>query len=351
MFYLRSFFLLQALFTIFIAGGLFFKDSGIKTKTISIYAGLFGLEILIFLFGTSRLVELYPNFFFRGYFTLGLLYGPLLYLHFKTIILKKKRLEFIDALHLIPLILANIYIFDITIILGPERIQVIQDNFNGRVMTLNYIRATHLLIYGIIALYIFVKNKAKLSTNAVFYLGGISILYVIATLVIAFYTLFANSWRDFSYYYIFSNTIMFVIAYILYKNPKFFQVIKKKYQNSKLDTKSMLAIKTNIDTLLKDEQLYLNKNMSIDLLASKLNERSHHISQTFSDYIQQNFNDYINSRRIEHAKKLLHDTSYNRYKIEAIANESGFNNKVTFYSAFSKFEGTTPAKFRKAIKS
>jgi len=351
MFYARSFLLLQALFTIFIAGGLFFKGPGLKTKTISIYTGLFGLEILIFLFGTSYISQFYPNFTLRGYFTFGFLYGPLLLLHFKSIILKRRKLKLIDALHLIPAIIANLYIIDITTSLGSDRIQIIRDNFGGRIMTLNYLRAIHLLIYGLMALYFFVKNKVKLSANAIFYLGGISILYVVATLVISFYTLFANSWRDFSYYYIFSNSIMFVIAYILYKNPNFFQLIKKKYQNSKLDVKAMLTIKTNIDALLNEEHVYLNKSLSIDLLASKLNERSHHISQTFSDYIQQNFNDYINSHRIKHAKKLLHDPSYDRYKIEAIANESGFNNKVTFYSAFSKFEGTTPAKFRKAINS
>ena len=40
--------------------------------------------------------------------------------------------------------------------------------------------------------------------------------------------------------------------------------------------------------------------------------------------------------------------SYTQYKIEAIALESGFNNKVTFYKAFTKFTNTTPSAFRKA---
>ncbi len=47
----------------------------------------------------------------------------------------------------------------------------------------------------------------------------------------------------------------------------------------------------------------------------------------------------------------MHDKAYSNYKIEAIALESGFNNKVTFYKAFSKFTNQTPSAFRKQKNS
>ena len=64
---------------------------------------------------------------------------------------------------------------------------------------------------------------------------------------------------------------------------------------------------------------------------------------TFSDY---NFSDYINSLRIEQAKKLLSDDSFDQYTIVAIGLESGFNSKSTFYTAFKKFTSQTPSEFR-----
>ena len=61
-------------------------------------------------------------------------------------------------------------------------------------------------------------------------------------------------------------------------------------------------------------------------------------------------NDFVNKFRIDRAKQLLVDQEFDNYKIEAIGYECGFNNKVTFYKAFSKFEGITPAMYKKKQK-
>ena len=58
------------------------------------------------------------------------------------------------------------------------------------------------------------------------------------------------------------------------------------------------------------------------------------------------FFDLVNDYRIEYAKTLLEKYQDQKVTVIAIAMESGFNSKTSFYLQFRKRTGTTPAKFR-----
>ena len=347
---IRLIIFIQALFTLFIAGGMFFKESSVKNKSIGTFAVLFGFEILYFLFGTSKVGLLYPELRVRFYFSLGIIYGPILYLHFKSILDKNFTLNKNYFLHFIPLILLNFYMKDSIMMSTEERISYFdnRDIFLNYIMPLNYFRSAHQIVYGIVLLYVFKKYSKIIEIHTKFYLGSLSIIYFTSTIVISLLVFFANSWRDFSIYYLLNNFIIFLIGYVLYENPKFFQEIKKKYAHSNLSHREIVQLKESLLILFEHELPYLNKQLSIDYLADKLNTKPHYLSQTFTGELKENFNDFVNRYRIEYSKNLLKSSEYQHLKIEAIAEESGFNNKVTFYKAFSKFENTTPSKFRKS---
>lgn len=112
----------------------------------------------------------------------------------------------------------------------------------------------------------------------------------------------------------------------------------------------MVQIQKKITNLFIYDSIFLKNDLTIRYLAEELNVKPYQISQTFSEFIQESFNDYVNKHRVTYSQKLLKDTAYNIYKIEAIATESGFNNKVTFYKAFTKHTATTPSKYRNLNK-
>ena len=346
---MNLFILIQALFTLFVSGGLFFKERLLKNRAIGLYFAIFSIEIFYFLYGTSEIPNLYPELRGRFYFSFGLIYGPLLWLHFKSIIQPKFKLSLKDLLHLIPLIVLNIHMFDLIIMGSNERFEYFssQENFFNRIIYLNYARAIHQMAYAFMLYKLFAKYRKEVSVNEKFYLGGISVIYLITTIFITLLVLFANSWHDFAWYYIICNLLVLLITFVLYNDPKFFREIKAKYKNSSIARKDMLKIKVKIEELFLNKKVYLENELSIDDLSKHLNTKSHHISQTFTNEFNENFNDYVNKFRVEHSKKLLADDSFSHYKIEAIALDSGFNNKVTFYKAFSKFADTTPSQFRK----
>ena len=55
----------------------------------------------------------------------------------------------------------------------------------------------------------------------------------------------------------------------------------------------------------------------------------------------------LNKYRIDEAKALLNDDHLN---ISDVLYASGFNNRVSFYKAFKKFEGITPTEFRSKME-
>ena len=112
----------------------------------------------------------------------------------------------------------------------------------------------------------------------------------------------------------------------------------------------MEQIKMAIEKEMNDSKAYLDRSLNLNKMAEKIGESNHRISQTMSVLIGKNFNEYVNFLRVEHAKRMLTDTKHDHYKIEAIALDSGFSNKVTFNKAFTKFTHKTPSAFRSESK-
>ena len=102
---------------------------------------------------------------------------------------------------------------------------------------------------------------------------------------------------------------------------------------------------SKIEALMKEEEMYKDSTLSLNKLSKKLNVRSHVLSQLLNDNLNKSFSHFINEYRIEEAKRMLVENS--NLKIQAVAELCGFNSNSTFYAAFKKVTGTTPAEFLK----
>lgn len=115
------------------------------------------------------------------------------------------------------------------------------------------------------------------------------------------------------------------------------------------DTEELRTIFEKTIELIDAEKYYLNKNVKLSDLASQLNCNERQVSRAINKYGNSNFNKFINSFRIAHSKELLVGGKFDHYTIEAIAEECGFSNKVSFYNAFKSDTGMSPTQFR-AVK-
>jgi len=75
------------------------------------------------------------------------------------------------------------------------------------------------------------------------------------------------------------------------------------------------------------------------------------ISQVINENLNDNFYNYINRYRIEESKRLLENIKFDRFSIEGIAKQSGFNSRSSFYAAFKNETGITPSQFQHLCKT
>lgn len=93
---------------------------------------------------------------------------------------------------------------------------------------------------------------------------------------------------------------------------------------------------------------YLTTNFahieSMDQVCEELNINRYYLSHVFKKYMGIPPMQYVTAKKIEYAKKLLCDTNLTA---SAIGEVCGYKDRVLFFKAFKKLEGTTPAAYRK----
>lgn len=148
----------------------------------------------------------------------------------------------------------------------------------------------------------------------------------------------------------FTFILYLVILLLVFKNKhatSFFEE-KERYKNKELDVNTIEEIKQKI-ILIKDKELFLNPNLTLDETAKELKTSKHLLSQYLNERLGKSFTNFINEHRIEKAKQLLHSQS--NYTIEGLGYDSGFNSKSTFFTTFKKITGKTPSEYQKSVSN
>ncbi|MBV6641520.1 MAG: AraC family transcriptional regulator [Cyclobacteriaceae bacterium] len=143
-------------------------------------------------------------------------------------------------------------------------------------------------------------------------------------------------------------SIIPMIGYITYKsivnsNPVVVTSIKKR-KNAPIANREVFE---NIQEIVESTELYLNPNIKLIDLSKELGVSEKTISQAINECTGENVNLFINRYRIKTAERLLIEQSRN-ITIDAIAELSGFSNKVSFYKAFKKIHAISPKEFIEA---
>ncbi len=123
-----------------------------------------------------------------------------------------------------------------------------------------------------------------------------------------------------------------------------------KYKKSTLKSEAREAIILALTHLMHEEELYAEPQLCIDRVAEKLKVNSKYLSQAINEVYNQNFYNFINELRVEKAKTFLQMDSHDHFSVDGIANQVGFQSKSSFYTAFKKSTGVTPAAFRTKVK-
>jgi AraC-like DNA-binding protein len=95
------------------------------------------------------------------------------------------------------------------------------------------------------------------------------------------------------------------------------------------------------------QKLYLNQSINIEDFSKEIGAPFREVSNAINKHFQTNFFEFINNLRVEEAKRMLADRSYDKLSILDILHESGFNSKSAFQRFFKRLTGMSPREFRK----
>lgn len=99
-----------------------------------------------------------------------------------------------------------------------------------------------------------------------------------------------------------------------------------------------------MERMIMEQHLFLQPDFGRDELLRITGINKNNLSGLLQKYSgAANLNNYLNRLRVEYSVKLIKENK--NFSIEAIAQESGFNSRTTFYRAFYKQFGMTPTEY------
>ncbi|MDT7831768.1 helix-turn-helix domain-containing protein [Flavobacteriaceae bacterium S356] len=126
-----------------------------------------------------------------------------------------------------------------------------------------------------------------------------------------------------------------------------FLSLPTKYGNRKISDDKVHSMKESLAVLFEQEAIYVNPDLKLLDVANALEVPSHSLSQYLNDNVGMSFSNFINQYRIAAAEEML--KSNNVLTLAAIGNECGFRSNSSFYAAFKKIKGVTPAQYKKSL--
>ncbi len=322
---------------------------------------------LIFWFDSKYILHtphLYRTGGIAGYLTV-----PSMYLYIIFMLYETRKLQWRDAIHLIP---ALIYILDYSLFFmmgAEEKRNVISDLYNHRQNVLFFQEGWlvpknihNVARNGIALIYFFFL--ARLLFNPKYYktfhierrtqdwLRISTFMYFLLTLsgIMTLTMLPSPGAWPFTVLTILAiflvmSLILFLEPHILYGEDQLrLEPDHDKNKPQHFPPQAMEHTGTRLRNFIRNRR-YLQKNIKLDEVANDLGVKPYMLSAYINQEYEMHFNDLINQYRIQYIKEGIINEEWKDLTLEAIAEKAGFNNRNTFLSAFKKSTGMTPTSF------
>ena len=104
-----------------------------------------------------------------------------------------------------------------------------------------------------------------------------------------------------------------------------------------------------IDAYIRREQLFVQPAFNPDQLLLQFFISKSRLTRLIRTYTGGSFNEYVNNLRLDYSLQLMRENP--QYTIEAIAEESGFQSRRTFYRLFRNRYEMTPSEYKQTKQS
>lgn len=337
------------------------RQTGFPTanRLLAVLLGLFSLSLIEYVLYWTNYIYEYPHFANISV-NFPFIYGPLIWLYLKSIY-ECRKWQSSDWVHFLPYFLASLpflpwYFTDLE---TKQQVIATKQSFNWHIWAIRlqfWARMIHVAGFAMWNFRYTARQPVVGQTER--WARLIAIYYLVFVLAyISYFILvrlpFFNSYWDYHISAV-MTAMIYLIAYAGFTQPGVFNGLKwseatftGKYRNSGLTTDAARSLSQQLTSLMEQEKIFLEPDISLEKLAAKLETGKHHVSQVINETLGVSFFEFINQWRIEEAKRLLQETSKADMNVIEVAYSAGFNNKGSFNAAFKKSTGMTPTEFRR----
>jgi AraC-like DNA-binding protein len=158
---------------------------------------------------------------------------------------------------------------------------------------------------------------------------------------------------------VFLSTFIFLFVFVIgvvwkgLRQPEIFagitteEDVVKKYTLA-MNPDDRETIRRKLIELMDHEKVYLDADLTLDVLAKQISSQGKKVSQVINDAFRQNFFDFVNGYRINEAKRIFQNNSDSKLTVLEVMYASGFNSKSSFNTVFKTKVGMTPSAFKAA---
>lgn len=332
---------------------LLFKERKLSLIFFGLFLISYSIPNLTYLLSDFGLYDHYPKARFLpiGFYFTSM---PLFYLYTKSLFEKVRKKEVFICM--IPALVE--FILDSVLFLLPYEQSI---KFNDKFYWITFLfYGVFLNIFSLFFVYLTIQKIQKYHRKYIHFFSNtqksnlhwISIIAYLLLLVYVFQLcslFFEIEDKNNIIYFIdsiFSLVVVYWISIFGIKQPhipKEFEV----FQHSKVSTDSNFQEYEKIIEVLNKSGIYKNSNLTVVELAERVGFHPKKVSHSINQFANKNFNQFVNEFRVNEAKRLLSDPSYDQLTIEAVFRDSGFNSKSVFNTVFKEYTGHTPTEFKK----
>lgn len=304
----------------------------------------------------------------------GFIFGPLVYYYLKTQINTDYTLRRRDRWHFMPYVLyATIHL--LVFFMGDAAVQWWAEHMYGYFHTHIWMEMlpsnVSVLVYLGVSARLYARYRKWLPTERSdaedlqfrWFRNFLIVMFVLAGTAVAFFT--ATIWFDLTYQEIWTQRALVAVG-IYYtcitgyaqSQPRQLvfnvdspeaapaivgQTDAEKEPLSPEKRRELEDWKGKIETVMQQQRLYLQPDLSLQQLAVALDTHATHLSGIINSAFGKNFNDYVNTFRVNTFQQKAHDPALRHLTLLAIAFECGFNSKSTFNRAVKRITGLQPS--------
>ncbi len=335
------------------------------------------MVVIAVFMGASLLPFQVVEYFKPGIFPLMFLTGPLLYLYVGSLTIEDFRLKPSHFLHLVPFLLVAIHRSTIQVVpisSSPDLIENPNYLFNKVYYSLLIVSA---FTYWFLGLQLIIKHRKKMplyfsnysSKNSLNWLGFVLSLFLFV-FIASFFSFFINiifGLGIVQYTTLNLNLTVFTFIMVYFginqsaiysgdqaNSKATYQVVatgesEAKSVGATLPDEQMEELSLLVTNYLVNKKPYRNPDYNLQMLADDLAISRHKLSHVINTGQKKNFYKFINEFRVEEAKKMLADPSYDHYSVLGVAMDCGFNAKTSFNRIFKEETGLTPTEFKQTL--